>query len=90
MRLARFMVEVMGVDQARERMIGLVRAAASGPEAARLVRDLVTRELFTPLAEAIGAPHAPLQTTLIGAHVVGLTFARTSSAWSPWPRPRRT
>ncbi len=75
-RLAEFVLGIYVVEAARERFLGLLRAAASEAEAARLVRELVTREMFAPLAEAIGADQPLLRANLVGAHVVGLTFAR--------------
>jgi len=75
-RLARFILGVLESEEGRRRVIGLVRAAASEPEAARLVRELVTRELFAPMVEHLGAPDAPLRASLLGAQTVGLVMAR--------------
>jgi AcrR family transcriptional regulator len=75
-RLAGFFLGVLESPEGRSRVIGLVRAAASEPEAARLVRELVTRELFAPVAEHLGAEDAPLRASLLGAQVVGLVMAR--------------
>ncbi len=76
LRLARFVVGVAESEDGRRRVTGLVRAAASEPEAARLVRDLVTRELFAPMAEALDVEDAPLRASLVGSQVVGLVMAR--------------
>jgi AcrR family transcriptional regulator len=75
-RLARFIATMLENPQARRRITGLVRAAASEPEAARMVRELITREVFTPLAEALGAEDAPFRANLVGSQVVGLVMAR--------------
>ncbi|MGI8475003.1 MAG: TetR family transcriptional regulator [Thermomicrobiales bacterium] len=75
-RLARFLVGVLNAEEGRRRVTGLIRAAASEKEAARLVRKLVERELFAPLTTALGADDAPLRASLIGAQVVGLVMAR--------------
>ena len=76
LRLARFVVGVLESDEGRRRVTGLVRAAASEPEAARMVRELVTRELFGPIVESLGTGDAPLRATLLGTQVVGLVMVR--------------
>jgi len=49
-RLARLMVEMLEDPMAGPRLIGLVRAAAAEPEAARMVRDLFGRQIWGPAA----------------------------------------
>jgi AcrR family transcriptional regulator len=75
-RVARFILSLLEEDESRERMVGLVRSAASEPEAARLVRDLVTRELFAPMTAQLSVEDAALRAALVGAQVVGLVMAR--------------
>lgn len=82
-RLARFVVATLDSDDGRRRLTGLVRAAASEEEAARMVRALVERELFAPLIEALGVDQAPLRASLIGAQAVGLVMARCVVAVEP-------
>ncbi len=82
-RLARFVVGVMESVEGRARMTGLVRAAASEPEAARLVRERVTAELFAPITAHLGADDAPLRASLLGAQTVGLVMARHVVAVEP-------
>jgi AcrR family transcriptional regulator len=76
LRLAGVIAGVLDSEERRRRVIGLVRAAATEPEAARLVRDLVTRELFAPIAEGLGTDRAQLRASLVGAQVVGMVMAR--------------
>jgi len=76
LRLARFLLGVLETEEGRARITGLVRAAASEPEAARLVREFVTRDVISPLVESLGAKDAPLRASLVGAQVVGLVMAR--------------
>ena len=83
MRLARFVLGVLEHEPARRRLIGLIRAAASEPEAARLVRDLITRELFSEVVRALGSEDAELRATLVGSQVVGLAMARYIIAVEP-------
>lgn len=83
LRLARFVVGVAESEDGHRRVTGLVRAAASEPEAARLVRELVTRELFAPIAEALDVEDAPLRASLVGSQIVGLVMARYVVAVEP-------
>jgi AcrR family transcriptional regulator len=76
LRLARFILGMLESDEGRRRMTGIVRAAASEPEAARLVRELITREVLAPMAERLGADDASLRAALAGSQVVGLVMAR--------------
>lgn len=82
-RLAGFLVGVLESDEGRRRMTGLVRAAASEPEAARLVRALVEHEMFAPIAEHLGADKPRLRASYVGAQVVGLVMARYVVAVEP-------
>jgi AcrR family transcriptional regulator len=75
-RLAGFLLMTLESEQGRARITGLMRAAASEPEAARLVRELVTTRIFKPLTEALDVDDAPLRATLVGSQVIGLTMAR--------------
>jgi AcrR family transcriptional regulator len=68
-RLARVLVDVLEDGEARRRITGLVRAAATEPAAARMVRELLTRRVFSPLAHLLRA-------NLLGSQVVGLVMAR--------------
>lgn len=75
-RLAGFIMTILETPESRSRIVGLVRAASTEPEAARLVRELITVRLFVPFAEGIGAADAELRASLIGTQVVGLVMAR--------------
>ncbi|MGH3032055.1 MAG: TetR family transcriptional regulator [Gaiellaceae bacterium] len=76
LRFARFVVGVLEDPEARNRITGIVRAAASEPEAARVMRELLSTRIIGPLAEALGADDARLRATLTGSQVVGLVMAR--------------
>lgn len=82
-RLAAFIVGALSQEESRSRLIGLIRSAAAEPEAASMVRDLITRDVLVPLVERIGSPDAPLRASLIGAQVVGLVMARYIVAVEP-------
>jgi len=82
-RLARFILGLLETEEGRRRVTGLIRSAASEPEAARLVREIVTRDVFTPIVESLGVDDAPLRASLVGAQVVGLVMARHVVAVEP-------
>ncbi|MHB1490769.1 MAG: TetR/AcrR family transcriptional regulator, partial [Cellulomonas sp.] len=83
LRLAQFVLGVFESEQSRGQVIGIVRSAASEPEAARLVRELLTREVLTPLAEGIGVADAEFRAGLLGSQVVGMVMARYIVAIEP-------
>lgn len=75
-RAARVVVTLLEDPDVRGRGVGLLRAAASEPEAARMVRELVTRELWQPLAAGLGLEDADLRVNLIASQIVGLVMIR--------------
>jgi AcrR family transcriptional regulator len=75
-RLAGFVVGVLETPDGRARITGMVRAAAAEPAAADLLRELLSREVFGPLAESLGAGDAELRANLVGSQIVGLVMAR--------------
>jgi len=82
-RLARFVVSMLESEEGRRRVIGLVRAAASEDEAARLVRERVTQEMLMPLAERLGVDQPALRGSLASSQVVGLVMSRYVVAVEP-------
>lgn len=82
-RLAAFVVGVMESPEGQQRLLSLVRAATAEPEAARLIRELVSRELFQPMVAGLNTGDANLRAALIGANVVGLFMARHVIAVEP-------
>ncbi len=83
LRLATFLLGVLESPDGRSRVLGLIRAATSEPVAARLVRDLITRELLVPLAAAIDDDQPEYRAGLVMSQVVGLTIARYIVAIEP-------
>jgi len=75
-RLAGFVASVLESPESRARVLGIVRAAASEPEAARMLREFLRGELWAPLAEQLGAEDAELRVTLAGSQIVGMVMAR--------------
>jgi AcrR family transcriptional regulator len=75
-RAARFLLAVLEDPDGRRRITGLIRAAASEPEAARMVRDLISREILARFVEALDVEDADVRASLFGSQVVGLAMAR--------------
>lgn len=82
-RLAEFLLTMLENPEARRRITGLVRAAASEPEAARMVRALIEREVFARIVDALGVDDADARAALVGSQVVGLVMARHIVAVEP-------
>lgn len=75
-RAAGLLISVLDDLESQRALVGIIRAAASEPEAAALIRELLTKRLLTPLAEHIGATRPELRASLIASQVVGLAMAR--------------
>jgi AcrR family transcriptional regulator len=82
-RLAALLVEVLEQPELHQRLTGVVRAAASEPEVARMLREFLTRELFAPAAELLGTEDGPFRANLVGSQIVGLVMARYVIAIEP-------
>ena len=83
MRLIRFVMQILESPDGRARVLGLLRAATAEPEAARLVRDLLTAELLVPLAAATADEDAEYRAGLVMSQIVGLAIARYIVAIEP-------
>lgn len=75
-RLARFVLALLDQPEASSRFLAMIRSATSEPEAAVLLRDLVTERLMVPIAQGLGGDDAPLRAALAGSQIVGLVMAR--------------
>lgn len=75
-RLAEFVLSILESSDGRRTLTGLIRAAASEEQAARLIREFVTHRLLTPLADRVGRDHPDLRASLIASQIVGLTMTR--------------
>ena len=56
--------------------MALLRSVISNEQAAGLVRRLLVKEVFGPLAVALGVPDAELRATLAGSQFIGLALMR--------------
>jgi AcrR family transcriptional regulator len=75
-RLARVVLRLLEEPDASRRLTGLVRAASSEPEAARMLRELLMREVIGPVAHAVRSDEPELRVSLVGSQIIGLLMAR--------------
>ena len=75
-RLARAQLALLDDPDAGRRLTGLVRAASSEPDAARILREFLMREVIGPVAEALGSDEPELRVSLVGSQIIGLMMAR--------------
>lgn len=75
-RLARTVFGVLESPAGRECATSIVRAAASEPEAAALLREQLAKQLFGPVAHELRGDEPELRANLCGSQIVGLVMAR--------------
>ncbi len=75
-RLARLIVGLLEHPDTGSRLIGLVRAAASEREAARMVRDLLVDAIWRPASEALPVEDPAVAVNLIATQIIGLVMTR--------------
>ena len=73
---ARLMVSVLEDEERRRPLVALLRAAVSEPEAASLIRDLLTRRMLFPIASRLGGERPELRASFVAAQLVGLAVVR--------------
>lgn len=76
LRLASFALQTLESEEGRGRMLSLVRAATSEPEAGRLLRERITADMLEPVAQQIGGDRAAYRASLVLMHIIGLAMAR--------------
>lgn len=75
-RFVRFFLRMWDAQPARDRFLGLVRAAVSEEAAAAALRGYVVEEVFAPLASLLRLPQPELRAALVASQLTGLAFAR--------------
>lgn len=82
-RVAQGLVGTLEEPSTRRAALAIIRAAASEPEAADVMREVLAERVLTPLASRIRSDHAELRATMIAAQFVGLAMARYVVAVEP-------
>jgi AcrR family transcriptional regulator len=75
-RIIRFALTLWEDPPVRERLLAILRTAATNEQVAALFRDFVERELVARLAAALGDARAGLRVELVMSQIVGLAMAR--------------
>lgn len=75
-RFARFAVDLWEDPDARKVLAGIVRAASSEPEAARMVREVAAGRIVAAIADGLGVQDAALRANLVASQVVGFATVR--------------
>lgn len=55
-------------------LVGVIRASATEPVAAEIIRNFYTTELMKPMIDTLGLDHAQVRATTLSSLMVGLTF----------------
>lgn len=75
-RLILALVELWDQPDGFHGFLGLVRGAVSNADAARMLREFVTREILGRLAEAAGPDNPQARAALAGTQIIGLAMGR--------------
>lgn len=81
--VARALIGILEDPRTRQRALAVIRAAATEPEAAAIIREMLTQEALVPLTAAIVRDQPQLRASLIGSSFVGLAMARYVVAVEP-------
>lgn len=74
--LVRGYLQVVDSDQSRNAILALIRSAVSNEKAATMLREFLTAELLSSIAEITDFPNAPLRASLVAAQLVGIAMLR--------------
>jgi AcrR family transcriptional regulator len=75
-RLAGLFISVWEHAASRQPMMALIRSAVSSEQAAAMLREFATREIFAQVALRLGKPDARLRANLVLSQLIGLAMAR--------------
>lgn len=76
LRLAMVVLYLLDDEIRRQPMMGMIRAATAEPEAARLVREFLTRNIIAPIARTLGSADADYRAGLVMSQITGIALAR--------------
>jgi AcrR family transcriptional regulator len=75
-RAAELLLSVLEDPRSRRSLVALLRAAVTEPEAAALIRDLLTRRLLLPIASRLGGEQPELRASLVASQLIGIVIVR--------------
>jgi AcrR family transcriptional regulator len=74
--VVRAFLETWEPPEMRVRLTAMLRSALTNEAAMGMMRDLLAREVFGPITEALRVPDAQLRATLVGSQFIGLSVMR--------------
>jgi len=74
--VVRAFLEAWEPPETRVRLTAMLRSALTNETAMTMIRDLLVREVFGPITQALGVPDAELRATLVGSQLLGLAVLR--------------
>ena len=81
--IVRTFLEAWEPPETRVRLMAMLRSAMTNDAAMAMIRDLLVREVFGPITQALGVPDAQLRATLVGSQFVGLAIMRYIARLEP-------
>jgi len=81
--IVRTFLEAWEPPETRVRLMAMLRSAMTNETAMAMIRDLLVREVFGPITQALGVPDAQLRATLVGSQFVGLAIMRFIARLEP-------
>jgi AcrR family transcriptional regulator len=82
-RLLRRALGVWTSEHGGGTMVGLIRAAASQDEAARMMKEFFAREVLGRVVKSLGKPQPELRAALLASQMIGLAMARFVIRFEP-------
>ena len=74
--IVRTYLRAVDSDRSRNAILAQVRSAVSNEKAARMLREFLTAQLLSAVAELSGQPDAALRASLVAAQLVGIAMLR--------------
>ncbi len=74
--VVRAFLEAWEPPEQRVRLTAMLRSATTNETAMRILRELLVREVFAPMTEALAVRDGELRATLVGSQFVGLALMR--------------
>ena len=82
-RLAATFFDIWDSPPGRERLVALIRSAVSQEDAARMLREFLTREVFAKVALSMDVPRPHLRAGLAAAQMIGVAMMRYVIGFEP-------